>query len=83
MARHKDAKWNLAEVPSNEHVMIAVLMDIRDELQSLRSSLTNANSCLVRMAGRLDCHETISIPRLLRRISVNTHKPKRKRAKKV
>jgi hypothetical protein len=45
--------------------LLAVLMDIRDELQSINATLT--------------CTETQSIPRVLRRISANTHESKRLR----
>jgi hypothetical protein len=53
---------------SIDHAILAMLMDIREELRAI--------------TGRLDCSETLSIPALLRRISANTHKPKR-RLKKV
>lgn len=48
---------------------LAVLMDLRDELQAMRR--------------RLDCHETLSIPHLLREIRANTAKPKHKPKLKV
>ena len=41
MARHKDTDWNLPEgrIDSWDQAGIAVLMDIRDELQSLNALL--------------------------------------------
>jgi hypothetical protein len=50
-----------------DHAILATLMDIREELRAI--------------TGRLDCSETLLIPALLRRISANTHKPKRRRKK--
>lgn len=71
---HGGANWNWSTLTddktharSTDHAQLAVLMDIREELRAISS--------------RLDCHETLSIPRILRRISANTHKPKRRRAK--
>lgn len=69
MARHKDSEWN---IPGNDYgypgATLAVLMDIRDELK--------------RINQRLDCHETLAIPRILRRISANTAKPRKPRGTK-
>ena len=74
MARHKNIDWTLPDGISNqkggwtipwEALNAAVLMDIRDELQKVNR--------------RLDCHETLAIPRYLSRIARNTVKPKRKR----
>lgn len=44
-----------------------VLMDIREELRAI--------------SGRLDCADTLAIPRILQRISRNTDKPRKKRTK--
>lgn len=67
MARHKDTEWNLNDkVNTWEEIGIAVLLDIRDELKGIRS--------------RLDCYETLTIPRLLSTIAKNTQ---RKRKRKV
>lgn len=57
------------DVPSWERVNLAVLMDIRDELRTIR--------------GLLRCHNTLSIPDSLRRIARNTAKPKRKAKKRA
>jgi hypothetical protein len=48
-----------------EYGTIRVLMDIRDELK--------------RINARLDCHETLKIPRYLRRIASNTTKKRKKK----
>jgi hypothetical protein len=55
MSRHKDVKWDLSPDPPADHVTIAILMDIRDELQIISKVLT--------------CHNTFTIPTYLRRIS--------------
>lgn len=66
--------WNWSIRPSphdgytHEQAILSVLMDIRDELQGIRH--------------RLDCSDTLSIPRVLRRISANTAKPRKKKVKK-
>jgi hypothetical protein len=40
MARHKNANWNLSEKPTLwDELVVAVLMDIRDELQSINHKL--------------------------------------------
>ena len=70
MARLKNCSWDLSckendPTFSQFHIVAALLMDIRDELQAIRA--------------RLDCYETLAIPRYLRRISANTAKPKRKK----
>jgi len=69
-----NAVWRVADLKdpnrseSVEHALLAVLMDIREELRAI--------------SGRLDYPETLSIPGLLRTIVMHT-KPKRKRRKKV
>jgi hypothetical protein len=68
--RRKDINWKLnvshdGGVTTLE-AQLAVLMDIRDELK--------------RLNNRLYCTEVGEIPRILRRISANTHKPKRRRS---
>lgn len=66
MARHKDQNWKIPDRPENwTQANTAVLMDIRDELKRLNSLL--------------NCPNFIAIPRTLRRISANTHKPKRRK----
>lgn len=65
--RHKNVDWNLPDGDSVrsgwrthqwESIHAALLMDIRDELQ--------------RINARLNCHETLAIPRHLKRIVKNT-----------
>ena len=66
MARHLNANWKLPEKIENwEQVRVAVLMDIRDELQALNDLL--------------QCPAFKAIPRTLEKIERNTKKPKRKR----
>ena len=73
MARHKDQNWNLPEgTPTangaREHqwdsIKVALLMDIRDELQSLNRVL--------------HCTNFLRIPQKLDDIRRNTAKKKRK-----
>jgi len=65
MARHKNQNWNLPDpkVETWEQVSVAVLMDIRDELQKLNRVF--------------ECRNTIAIPSLLRRIARNTAKKRK------
>ena len=66
MARHKNQDWNIAaENYGYQGATLATLMDIRDELK--------------RINQRLDCHETLAIPRILHRISHNTAKPRKRK----
>ena len=74
MARHRNANWTLSgsdsplderEPQSWEQVSIAVLMDIREELQRLNSLL--------------HCHNFLEFPRVLRQIRRNTTKKKKAR----
>jgi hypothetical protein len=69
MARHKNLDWKLADLNSNGglseiHIQIALLMDLRDELQRLNSLL--------------HCPNFIAIPRKLDRIMRNTTRKRRK-----
>lgn len=70
MARYKDGDWQLPSAPGTtkiaswDHVKIAVLMDIRDELKQLN-----------RLLG---CPNFTEIPSVLREIRRNTAKPKPK-----
>lgn len=66
----KDCDWSLTPEPDGKSYTIprtqaAVLMDIRDELQSLNKLL--------------GCYNCVDIPNILRRIDKNTKKPKRKK----
>jgi hypothetical protein len=71
MARHKDANWSVPDNPYCwEQAMVAVLMDIRDELKALNRTL-----------NVLRCPNFLAIPRTLEQIRANTSKPKAKRAK--
>ena len=67
MARHANYDWRLPDGPTvhYEAVQVAILMDIRDELQTLNRLLR--------------CDNFIGIPNQLRRIATNTTKPRRKR----
>lgn len=72
--RHKNGDWrigdaNTGQVPTWERVSIAVLMDIRDELQKLNALL--------------HCPNATATPAILRDIVKNTKKPKRRRARKA
>jgi len=67
--RHRNANWAITlhsngQTVSFEGAQLAVLMDIRDELQALNRLL--------------NCHNALDIPRILRQIRANTSKPKRK-----
>jgi hypothetical protein len=70
----KDINWSVSDdgkyAKSVEHAQLAVLMDIRDELK--------------RVNVRLDCHETLRIPRYLRdirRLLTPQEKEKKRRKK--
>ena len=70
MARHKNSNWTFptsphGEIETWEQAGIAVLMDIRDELQALN-----------RLLG---CKNFTDIPEVLRAIRRNTTKPKRRK----
>jgi len=61
--RHKDVSWTLTGM-SSDVAKMAVLMDIRDELQNLNRIL--------------NCRNFIDMPRVLRQIRANTTRRKRK-----
>ena len=67
--RRKNVSWKVAAidgcVPTWERASIAVLMDIRDELQTLN--------------GLLSCQHFMAIPRTLKQIRANTAKPRKVR----
>ena len=70
MGRHRNYNWDLPTMPDGQItewnlVPIAVLMDIRDELQKLNSLL--------------HCKNFIAIPNILREIQANTKKTRRRR----
>lgn len=70
--RHKNGNWALPTNPDGrlklwEHVPIAVLMDIRDELQKLNALL--------------HCHNFVGIPQTLRAIKKNTTKTRKRKPK--
>lgn len=67
MPRRQNENWNLPDAITWSHVPIAVLMDIRDELQKLNRLL--------------HCGNCVAIPHKLDRIIVNTNKQKRRRKK--
>lgn len=65
MARHGHQDWNLpTPIGTWTNVQVALLMDIRDELQ--------------RLNRLLNCPNFLSIPTSLRAIRKNTTKPQRK-----
>lgn len=67
MARHKNGNWDLLETqPGYPGAQLAVLMDIRDELQTLNRLLA--------------CPNFLAIPRRLEAIRKNTA-PKREARK--
>lgn len=69
MARHKNTDWNLPgpQLENWSQASVAVLMDIRDELQALN-----------RIIG---CPNFIRIPQILDQISKNTTKPRKRKPK--
>jgi hypothetical protein len=69
MARYKDVQWSLRgndtdPTVSHDNIQLALLMDIRDELQALNRLFR--------------CSNFLEIPHTLKRISHNTAKPKPK-----
>jgi hypothetical protein len=64
MSRKKNLDWNLPEVNSWDSIKVAILMDIRDELQTLNRLLA--------------CKNFEAIPSILRGIRTNTTKRVRK-----
>lgn len=77
--RFKNTEWPLPTTADGriltwEYVPIALLMDLRDELKSLNVHMANMNQVI-------QCPNFIAIPQILKRISTNTAKPrKRKKA---
>jgi len=72
--RFKNVSWNLpvdgrGAIATWDAVKLAVLMDIRDELQKLNRVF--------------NCGNFLNVPNVLREISRNTAKPRRKRRKEV
>lgn len=70
MSRHRNVDWYLPgndtdKTVTNDIVKMAVLMDIRDELQKLNAVFA--------------CHNARAIPGLLRRIARNTTKKRKPR----
>lgn len=72
-ARRKNVEWTVSsdESPSVTFAgaQLAVLMDIRDELQELN----------LRLRATLGCSNFLRIPRDVRQIRLNTNKPKRRK----
>lgn len=69
--RLKNVNWaagDNGQAPTWERVQVALLMDIRDELQALNRVM--------------QCHNTQRIPRVLDVIALNTRRPKKKRRSK-
>lgn len=79
MARLKDVNWDCGtesanghcEAHSANHCILAVLMDIRDELKEINRKVTPLR--------HLDCHNFLSMPRTLTEIKRNTNRKKRTR----
>ena len=69
--RHKDTNWELTGT-THADVQCALLMDIRDELKLVTAEMRRMNSVI-------QCSNFIAIPEVLRRISRNTAKPRRKK----
>lgn len=72
MARQKNLEWNLPKSTTEmtwEHVELAILMDIRDELQHLNATF--------------DCTNAQQIPSILRGISRKLPTPPKRRKRKV
>jgi hypothetical protein len=76
--RLKNVNWNPGNDEGNaeswERVIVAVLLDLRDELNALRNEFVGLN----RIVG---CGNAIDIPNILRRIDNNTKKQTHKRKK--
>lgn len=87
MARHKNSQWNLPDQYNGlfglsiDHAQLAVLMDIRDELQAINITMGRVRDTTQTTANRLDCWETKEIPRILKKIRANTAKPRKKKRK--
>ncbi len=68
--RYRNVNWSLSDkfgqIQSSDHAILAVLMDIRDELQALN--------------GVFRCVNFVRIPRVLDKIEANTRKETRKKA---
>lgn len=64
--RHANRSWNLGDPIVWERVPIALLMDIRDELQKLNRLLA--------------CQNFLDIPFTLHKIRLNTAKPRKTKA---
>jgi hypothetical protein len=76
--RHRNVNWNCGEdsVLSVDHALLAVLMDLRDELQSIRNYLSAINMTM-------HCRKFQSIPGKLEAIRENTNGTRtKKRTKK-
>lgn len=68
MARHKDANWTVSDAPTSwDEAMVAVLMDIRDELKAMNTKLRV-----------LQCPGFLAMPRKLDRIGRNTERRKKR-----
>ncbi|BAQ16071.1 hypothetical protein [Methyloceanibacter caenitepidi] len=69
MARKKNVNWDLPDKNSWDAANLALLMDIRDELQKLNALLA--------------CRNFTDIPTILRGIRTNTAKPRKKTVRKA
>lgn len=76
--KFKNIEWDLASdegsITSWDHVKIAVLMDIRDELKE-------ANAYLRTIASVISCNRFIAIPSAIDKIVKNTARKRRPQKK--
>lgn len=76
--RRKDINWTVCNADGNGQTFagaqLAVLMDLRDELQGIRDQITSLN-------GLLHCPNFVGIPTVLRQIRKNTTKKRKAKAK--
>ena len=70
MARHKNVDWGLNNpIKTTEECLVALLMDIRDELQQLN--------------GVFACHNFQGIPQTMKRVAVAVEKIDRRVSKRI
>ncbi|MGB7158160.1 MAG: hypothetical protein WBD40_08850 [Tepidisphaeraceae bacterium] len=85
--RKKNGNWFVTDAAGDVHAPVygrdgralAVLMDIRDELQAMNKTQSAALVELQSIGGLLRCQNAMDIPRKLERIARNTSKPRRRR----
>lgn len=77
--RHKNTVWKLNDPPGMDGAQLAVLMDIRDELQRL-AVLMDVRDELQRLNDLLHCPNFVNIPRELRGLRRDVKGGRRKSA---